>query len=35
MMEKLIIQLVNSFNNTDDIYLEDSNYLESPLVVNI
>ena len=35
LTEKLIIQLVNSFNNTDDIYLEDSNYLESPLVVNI
>jgi len=35
LSEKLIIQLVNSFNNSDDIYLEDSVYLEGPLVVNI
>lgn len=35
LSEKLIIQLVNSFNNTDDIYLEDSNYLEGPLKVQI
>lgn len=35
LSEKLIIQLVNSFNNTDDIYLEDSNYLEGPLQVQI
>ena len=35
LSEKLIIQLVNSFNNSEDIYLEDANYLEGPLVVNI
>lgn len=33
--EKQIIQLVNSFNNSDDIYLEDSNYLEGPIGVNL
>ena len=35
LSEKLIIQLVNSFNNSDDIYLEDSIYLEGPLSVNL
>lgn len=33
--EKLIIQLINSFNNSDSVYQEDAEYLESPLVVNL
>ena len=33
--EKLIIQLINSFNNSDSVYQENADYLESPLQVNI
>lgn len=35
MDEKLIIQLINSFNNSDSVYQENSEYLESPLKVEI
>ena len=31
--ERLIIQLINSYNNPDVAYIEDQNYLESPLQV--
>ena len=33
--ERLIIQLINSYNNPDIAYIEDQNYLESPLQVKI
>lgn len=33
--EKLIIQLINSFNNSDSVYQEDADYLESPPTVII
>lgn len=33
--ERLIIQLINSYNNPDVAYIEDQTYLESPLQVNI
>ena len=33
--ERLIIQLINSYNNPDIAYIEDQNYLESPLQIKI
>lgn len=33
--EKLIIQLINSFNNSDSVYQENAEYLETPLKVII
>ena len=33
--ERLIIQLINSYNNPDIAYIEDQNYLEGPLQVKI
>lgn len=33
--ERLIIQLINSYTNPDIAYIEDQNYLESPLQIKI